>query len=184
MSFLIWRLTPVDGDLKSPTELLNGLEYQSNLPLIRKTSTQTSSHKEKLVAKQAKIKDYHNGNAKELQPLYKGQDILYTLNPDNKRTQWSKGVILDRSDRSYIIQTETGRKLIRNRVNVRPYKGKIPQPRLVDIESKVPVRQPVLVNKSHKTSLKVHVHIKKDNSAPQVVTRSGQVVKLPKRLVL
>ena len=83
MSLLIWRLTPVDGDLKSPSELLNGHEYQSNLPLIRKTSIQTFSHKEKLVVKQAKIKDYHNGDAKGLKLVCKGQDILYKLNPDN-----------------------------------------------------------------------------------------------------
>ena len=70
MSLLIWRLTPVDGDLRSPVELLNGCKYQSNLPLIRKTSTQTSSNKETLVVK---IKDYHDGNAKELKPLYKGR---------------------------------------------------------------------------------------------------------------
>ena len=123
MSLLIWSSTPVDGNLKSPAELLNGCEYQSNLPLIRKTSMQTSNHKEKLVAKKAKIKDYHDGNTKELKPLCKGQDILYELNPDKKGTQWSKGFILNRSDRSYIIQIETGKKLIRNRVNVRLYKG-------------------------------------------------------------
>ena len=82
ISLLIWRSTPVDADLKSPAELLNGCEYQSNLPLIRKPL-----HREKLVAKQAKIKDYHDGNAIELKPPCKGQDILYELNPDNKRTQ-------------------------------------------------------------------------------------------------
>ena len=52
MSLLIWRLILIDGDLKSPAELLNRHEYQSNLPLIRKkTSAQTSRHKEKPVAK-------------------------------------------------------------------------------------------------------------------------------------
>ena len=140
-----------------------------------------SSHKERLVAKQAKIKNHHDGNAKELKPLYKGQDVLYELNSNNKRTQWSKGVILNRSGRGYMIRTETGRELIRNRVNVRLYKGKIQH---VDIKPKVPVRQPVLVNKPNNTSLKVKVPLKKDKSALQVVTRSGQVVKLPKRLFL
>ena len=48
------------------------------------------------------------------------------------------------------------------------YKGKIPQPRHVDIEPKVSVRQPVLVNKYNKTSLKVKIPLKKDNSAPQI----------------
>ena len=136
------------------------------------------------MAKQAKIKHYHNGNAKELKPLCKGQDVLYELHPDNKRTHLSKGVILNKSDKSYMIQIETGRKLIRNRVNVRPYKGKIPQLRHVDVEPEVLVRQPVLVGKPNKTSLKVKVPLKKDNSAPWVVPRSGWVVKLPKRFEL
>ena len=180
----VGQLLSVDGDLKSLAELLNGCEYQSNLPLIGKMSAQISTHKEKAVAKQAKIKDYYDGNAKELKPLCKGQDILYKLNPDNKRTQYCKGVILNRSDRSYTIQTETGRKLIRNRVDRRPYKGKIPQPRHVDIKPKVLVRQPILVNKPNKTNLKVKVPLIKDNSAPQIATRSGWVVKLLRRLEL
>ena len=53
-----------------------------------------------------------------------------------------------------MIYIETGRKLISNGVNVRPYKGMIPQPRHVDIEPKVPVRQLLLVNKPNKTTLK------------------------------
>ena len=64
--------------------------------------------------------------------------------------------------------------------DVRSYKGEIPQPRHVDIEPKVPVRKPVLVNKPNKTSLKVEVPLKKDKSAPQVETISCQVVKPPK----
>ena len=46
MSLLIWRSTSIDGDLRSPAELLNGHDYMSNMPLIRKASIQTSSHKE------------------------------------------------------------------------------------------------------------------------------------------
>ena len=98
---------------------------------------------------------------KKLKPLCKGQDILYQLPPNNKRTELSKGVILNRSGKSYTIQTETGRNLIRNRVNVRPYKGKIPQPRHVDIEPKVPVGQPVLGNKPNKTSMKLRFLFKR-----------------------
>ena len=86
MSLLIWRLTPVGGDLRSPAELLNGHEYQSNSPLLKKVSTQMSSHKERLLVKQAKIKDYHDGYAKELKSLCKEQDVLYELNPDNNKT--------------------------------------------------------------------------------------------------
>ena len=37
---------------------------------------------------QAKIKDYHDGNGKELKPLCKGSSMFYTnWNPDNNKTQ-------------------------------------------------------------------------------------------------
>ena len=113
-----------------------------------------------------KIKVYHNGNSKKLKPQCKGQDFLYELSPDNNKTQWSKGVILDRNDRSYKIQTKTGRKLIRKRVSVRPYKSRIPHSRPVEIEPKIPTaKNPVLVNQSNKTTLNVEVP-NKDNSVP------------------
>ena len=73
MSLLIWRSTPVDRDMKSPAELLNGHIYQSNLLLVQRTSEQNQSHKEKILVKHTKSnKDYHDGNAKELRLLSKG----------------------------------------------------------------------------------------------------------------
>ena len=54
MSLLIWKSRPVDGDLKSPAELLNECIYQSILPLVQRTSEQNQSHEEKILVKQAK----------------------------------------------------------------------------------------------------------------------------------
>ena len=110
MSLLIWRSTPVDGDMKSPAELLNGHIYRSNFPLVQRTSEQNQSHKEKILVKQTESKDYYDGNAKELRPLSKGQDVLFELNPDDSKAHWSKGVILDRNDRSYTVKSQTGHK--------------------------------------------------------------------------
>ena len=76
----------------------------------------------KILVKQTKSKNYHVGNAKELRPISKGQDILFELNPDNRKAHWSKGVILDRNDRSYTVKSQTGCKLVRNRVNLRQLK--------------------------------------------------------------
>ena len=86
----------MDGDLKSPAELLNGHIYQSNSPLVQRTSEQNQSHKEKILVKQARSKDYHDGNVKESRPLSKGPDILFVLKPYDSKAHWSKGVILDR----------------------------------------------------------------------------------------
>ena len=64
----------------------------------RESLSKNQSHKEKLLVKQARSKDYHDGNAKELRPLSKGQHILFELNPDDSKAHWSKGVVLDRND--------------------------------------------------------------------------------------
>ena len=100
----------MDGDMKSPAESLNGCMYQSKLPLVQRTSEQDQSQKEKILVKQTKSKDYHDGNAKELRPLSIGQDILFELNPDDSKGHWRKGVILDRNDKSYTVKSQTGHK--------------------------------------------------------------------------
>ena len=80
-----------------------------------------------------------------------------------------------------MIQTETGRKLIMNRVNWWNHiSSRISKSRHVEIEPKVPAaKKPVLVNKSDKTSFNIEVP-NKDDSVPQLVTWSGQVVRPPK----
>ena len=149
----------MDGNLKSPAELLNGLRYQSNLPLVQRTCKQNQSHKEKVLVKQARSKDYHDSNAKELGPLSKGQNVLFELNPDDSKAHWSKGVVLDRNDRSYTVKSQIGHELVRNRVNLRQLKNQT--------DKHTDVRQLVLIDKSEKASL-----IKKDNSVPRVTIRS------------
>ena len=97
-------------DMWSPTELLKGHAYRSNLPMVEMYHG-SDQYKKKLVAKQAKAKDYYDGKSKELLPLYKGQEILYEQNQDSKVTQWNKGVVLDKTDHRYIIQNESGCKI-------------------------------------------------------------------------
>ena len=47
---------------------------------------------------------------------------MFELNPDDSKAHWSKGVVLDRNDRSYTLKSQTGCKLVRNRVNFRQLK--------------------------------------------------------------
>ena len=61
-----------------------------------------------------KAKITNDGNAKELRPPSKGQDVLFELNPDASKAHWSKGVILDRNDKSYTVKSQTRCKLVRN----------------------------------------------------------------------
>ena len=77
---------------------------------------------EKILVKQARSKDSHDGNAKELRSLSKGQELLFELNPDDSKAQWSKGAILHRNDRSYTVKFQTGCVIVRNRVNLRQFK--------------------------------------------------------------
>ena len=124
------------------------------------------SHKEKILVKQARSKDYHDGNAKKLRPLSKGQDILFECKADDSKAHWNKGVILNRNDRSYTVKSQTGCKLVRNRVNLIQYKNQ------TDKHTCVEVRQPVLVTNLTRLIL-FKVSIRKDNSVPRVMTRSG-----------
>ena len=101
---------PVDGDMQSPAELLNGCVYRSNLPML-KIHLGSDQYKEKLVTKQAKAKDYYDRKSKELLPLHKGQEIHYEQNPDSKITQWNKCVVLDKTDHRYITQNVSGHKI-------------------------------------------------------------------------
>ena len=78
---------------------------------------------------------------------------MLELNPDDSKAHWSKGVVLDRKDRSYTVISQTGHTLVRNRVNLRQFKNQT--------DKHTEVRQPVLIDKFYKASF-----IKKDNSAP------------------
>ncbi len=123
LALLSLRTTPLDSKLPSPAELLHGRKLQGNLiTRIPNSRLDQENIQERLTEKQEKMKEYHDRTARGLPPLYKGQAVLFQLEPGGK---WRPAEVDRRCEepRSYVINTPSGQ-LRRNRAHIR----EVPQP--------------------------------------------------------
>ena len=119
MALLCLRTTPLDHQVPSPAELLYTRKIQGNLPVrIPNQLANKDNIYERLLARQATQKAYHDRTAHDLTPLLAGQPVSI----QNTITgQWQPGVVRTVCDepRSYIVSTTAGRDLRRNRQQIR-----------------------------------------------------------------
>ena len=120
MAMLCLRSTPLTHDLPSPVELLNGRVYQTNLPAVSKPSFSANGDTSaKLQVRQDKQKEQYDKTAKQpLCPLFP-EDRVRILNPPSNI--WEPGIVQHIADtpRSYLVATEKGGVLRRNRRHLR-----------------------------------------------------------------
>jgi len=114
--------TPVNHQLPSPAEILNGRRYKSNLPATGAHRTYTDDRSDvnvSLQARQDKMKEHYDTTAHGLKPLHPG-DAVRVL--DTPRDTWKPAVVTRCSEepRSYIVATPDGSTLRRNRRHLRP----------------------------------------------------------------
>ena len=121
LAMLCLRSTPLSHDLPSPAELLNSRTYQTNLPAV---SSQFSSANGDLNAKlqnqQDQQKAPYDKSSKSL-PRLPPQSHVRLFDPVNK--VWQPGIIQSAASttpRSYMVETEKGSVLRRNRKHLRP----------------------------------------------------------------
>ncbi|XP_029636198.1 uncharacterized protein LOC115211689 [Octopus sinensis] len=115
LALLSLRATPLRADMKSPAELLNGRKYKTTLP----TKIQPPIDQEETRAKLAEqSQKYYNKHAQYL-PEILGEHV-HTQDPITKT--WIPAQVVSRAEtpRSYIIETESGRQLRRNRAHICP----------------------------------------------------------------
>ena len=76
-----------------------------------------------------------------------GSSILYY---DHDKSQWVPGVLVEKiHDRSYVIISQKGRKVTRNRIDIKPYPGKVQ----VHFETpKVPMTSATIMSKQASSS--------------------------------
>ena len=81
LAMLIFRSTDIPGINKSPSKILNGRKFRTNLPMIdvhqKSSESEIESLAEKRMSKSAK--------GQELSRLPVGTPILYDLNPDSTK---------------------------------------------------------------------------------------------------
>ena len=116
LAMLCLRTTPVDHNLPSPSELLNGRQYKSNLPTVStRPNGEVNTY---LQQRQHNEKTYYDRASKELTPLAPQQTVR-VLNPTRKTWDLAKVVSSANTPRSYNIQTTRGATYRRNRKHLR-----------------------------------------------------------------
>ncbi|XP_048587408.1 uncharacterized protein K02A2.6-like [Nematostella vectensis] len=123
LAMLCLGTTPIDHNLPSPAELLNGRIYQSNLPGVSRTARLDSKvdhdANSKLQARQDLQKLYYDKSSKELPPLPPGSNVS-VFNPHNKK--WEPGTVRSQrsAPKSYTVELSTGSRFTRDRKHLRP----------------------------------------------------------------
>ena len=120
LAMLCLRSTPLSHDLPSPAELLNGQVYQTNLPAVSKPSLSANGDiNVKLQLRQDKQKVQFDKTAQQpLHPLFP-EDRVRVLDPAT--STWKPGIVqgVASTPRSYLVNTERGGTLRRNRRHLR-----------------------------------------------------------------
>ena len=122
---------------------------------------------------------YQSGS--QYKPLAMGSSILYY---DHDKSQWVPGVLVEKiHDRSYVIISQKGRKVTRNRIDIKPYPGKVQ----VHFETpKVPMTSPTIMSKQASSSSHRPIHYNNTfnanaTSTPSSITSSSKSsMSLPK----
>ena len=179
LALLEYLMTPIrlQGIQSSPLQLMKKRTIRGILP-VRQQGTYSSDYERKLSRRQEQAK-YQSGS--QYKPLAMGTSILYY---DHDKSQWVPGVLVEKiHDRSYVIISQKGRKVTRNRVDIKPYPGKVQ----VHFETpKVPMTSPTIMSKQ--ASLSSHRPFHHNNtfnanatSTPSSITSSSKSsMSLPK----
>jgi len=194
LALLSYRATPVDSNLPSPAKLLNNREYRTQLPSSGRLqrSQAKECHQDQLQHRQDVQKQQHDGKStRELQKLVPGQPVS-VFQPKTKT--WTPATLKEQMNqpRSYIVETNSGSELRRNRIQLKPsgqvapsLEGQLlsnqdnpPQPSAPTFTSHQ-VPSPGLPQTPQKPAT-----VGEGSAGQHLTTRSGRVVKKPLRLDL
>ena len=120
MALLEYLMTPIrlQGVHSSPLQLMKKRTIRGILP-VRQQSTCTDDYERK-ESRRLEQSKYQSGS--QYKPLAMGSSVLYY---DHDKSQWVPGVLFEKiHDRSYVIISQKGRKVTRNRIDIKPYPGK------------------------------------------------------------
>lgn len=178
LALLSLRTTPVDTDMPSPDELLQGRKMRNTLPA--KTdglSPLQSEVYEKLIARQNRQKEnFDNRGVKELPPLRAGEKVLAR---EHDTGLWSPATVVEKCQepRSYLLQTPNGGIRRRNRRDLRSLSNPPRQMHFEDDHGTPPPQDPI----------QDHAHDSQANQRGRgngtYFTRSGRRIVKPNRLI-
>ena len=177
---LEYLITPIrhQGVDNSPLKLMQKRTIRGLLPVKQESNLDDY---ERYHARKDEQTKYQTG--KPLQELPEGSNILFY---SERESQWLPGVIVQRlHDRSYVIISEKGRKVVRNRIDIKPYhkdvhvkfqstyKRSITAPQ-TSSSYPLTVNKPVQPNTSHTSLLDPFGSSRPNNSNHQIHPLSSQ----------
>ena len=128
-ALLAYRNTPLEKLGLSPSQLFLVRRLKTDLPttavLLKPEPHNSQEVEERIKTKKYQDKLHYDKHAgKELRDLYPGENAI--ARHDGK---WTAATVVEKhaSPRSYIVQTQSGRKLRRNRRDIRPTSAKFAQ---------------------------------------------------------
>lgn len=179
LALLNLRATPLDSVMPSPAELMFGRAIPTALP-SRSTKVTHEGYQQHLTDRSIAQKGYADANTRPLRPLLVGEPTR-VLNKEKK--EWYPATVLEKhSERSYLLRTDGGRVIRRNRRQLAP----IPDP------DQPEVQQPTMTSQEQPTPQEIgpqheqEPHVLEMDPDPdqqervvQYETRSGRRVKRP-----
>ena len=203
LALLEYRNTPVKGMNYSPSQMLNSRRLKSKIPVATAALEPevACDARVQLKQRQENMVQLYNQRAKNLRPLTETETVRVREN-----SKWKPALVLQKHDapRSYVVQTEGGSLLRRNRrdlLKVPPGSTAFrpappPTKELIVVESEMPTPKKAPPVQRGKSPVRVNRHTEqaplKGNAptviqAPNVVvkqTRFGRTSKPPKKLDL
>ena len=125
LALLEFRNSPITGMEQSPAELLMGRKLRTKLPVpkhLLEPQTQPQCEiQQRLHERQLRQKKYYDSGTKSLSPLCPNQLVRI-----QQKGEWNPAVVIGehQTPRSYIVGTQNGNQLRRNRIHLRPTKEK------------------------------------------------------------
>ena len=186
LALLNVRATPLDSVLPSPAELMFGRPIQTTMP-SRSSIIEKEEIRNHIKESTNAQKSYGDHHTKDLPPILSGKSVRVQ---DKERKTWFRGTVLSpctNKERAYLVETEGGRQLIRNRVQLREVPD-IPKHEMTPhtplrTPSQHPVEAPWQIPSTEKD---VHTPVKGDVQQMDyghTARRSGRTVSKPTRLV-
>ena len=122
LALLSLRSTPLDSNLPSPAELLNGRKYRTTMPSVNHSSSAATNSdiRNQLESRQQTSKGYYDQHTREKSELLANQSVWVR---NNETRRWEPAYVIKKADtpRSYIVQRCAGGvPLRRNRQHIRP----------------------------------------------------------------
>ncbi|XP_063611471.1 uncharacterized protein LOC134785119 [Penaeus indicus] len=183
MALLTLCATPLHSKFPNPPELLNGRNMRGNLPLHLPTKEgQKQEVYKNFKRKQDTQKQYYDRGAKDQQAILPGQAVQ-----DHITGRWTPATVFEKSQepRSYIVETQNGGILQRNRRHTRQR----PQPKHALLgedhaEESTEITLNMDNNEDHVSKAPKVVPQEQESTCDGTRTRCSCIIKRPNRLNL